>query len=125
MCQRLDILNVIEDLTLFITGGSSTWLTGIDAFEDAETSKVLEGDLKLFEDFRTANEGCVDAGVVLLLVLAHAGEFTLGGHAGGHGCLDGLLLGLAFDSVTHGCDVFWCVDGLNSNLVWRSLYEMY
>ena len=116
MCQCLDIFNVVEHLPLFLTGGSSTWLTGVDALEDAEASKVLEGDLKPFEDFGAADEGCVDAGVVLLLDFAHAGEFALGRHAGGHGCLDGLFLGFAFDAVTHGCSLFWWVDGLNSNV---------
>lgn len=97
-----DVLEVVEDLSLLVAGGASARLAGIHALEDAQPTEVLERHLELLEDLRATDEGGVEAGVVLLANLAHAGELAMGGHAGVDGRLDGLLLGAALDSVSHG-----------------------
>ncbi len=99
--QGPDVLQVIEDLALLVAGGASAGLAGINALEDAKPAEVLQRNLELFEDLGPADEGGVEAGVVLLPDLAHAGELAMGGHAGMDSRLDGLLLGAALDSVSH------------------------
>lgn len=99
--QGLDILGVVEYLSLLVARGSSSRFAGVHALEDAQPSKVLERDLQLLEDLRSPDECGIEAGVVLLPDLAHAREFAVRGHAGVDGGLDGLLLDSAFDSVAH------------------------
>jgi len=106
MRQRLDILNMIKHLPLFVLG-SLLGLTGIHSLENAQAAKVTEGNLQFLEDLGTPDEGGVESGVVAFTDLSHAGEFLLLGAAGVDGGLDGLFLRAAFDAVTH-LDVVVC-----------------
>mmetsp|Transcript_29845 Transcript_29845/g.50916 ORF Transcript_29845/g.50916 Transcript_29845/m.50916 type:complete len:242 (-) Transcript_29845:106-831(-) len=106
MSQRLDILNMIKHLPLFVLG-SLLGLTGIHSLENAQAAKVTEGNLQFLEDLGTSNKGGVESGVVAFTDLSHAGEFLLLGAAGVDGGLDGLFLRAAFDAVTH-FDVVVC-----------------
>lgn len=99
--QGSDVLQVIEDLTLLVAGGASAGLARIHTLKDAKPAEVLQRNLELLEDLGPADEGGVEAGVILLADLAHAGELAMGGHAGMDSRLDGLLLGAALDPVSH------------------------
>lgn len=103
MRNRLDILDMIKRLTLFVLGHSSQWLTGINSLENAETTKILQRHLQALEASRSSNKGSVQAGMIPLLLLSHARQLALAAHARMGRRLDGLFLDTAFDSVSHGC----------------------
>lgn len=98
-----NIFDVVVDLPLLVAGRSSAGLTRVDALEDAKTAKVLEADLQLPQTGRSADEGGIDSGMILLLLLAHPRQLPLRAHARVAGRLDGLLLGASLDSIAHGC----------------------
>ena len=106
MGDGANILDVVVDLSLLVAGRSAAGLAGIDALEDAKAAKVLEADLQLAQTGRSADEGGVDAGMVLLLLLAHPRQLPLRAHARVAGRLDGLLLDASLDSISHGCVFF-------------------
>lgn len=106
MGDGANILDVVVDLSLLVAGRSAAGLAGIDALEDAKAAKVLEADLQLAQAGRSADEGGVDAGMVLLLLLAHPRQLPLRAHARVAGRLDGLLLDASLDSISHGCVFF-------------------
>ena len=98
-----NILDVVVDLPLLVAGRSSAGLTRVDALEDAKTTKVLEADLQLSQTGRSTDEGGIDSGMILLLLLAHPRQLPLRAHARVAGRLDGLLLDASLDSIAHGC----------------------
>lgn len=106
MGDGANILDVVVDLSLLVAGRSAAGLAGIDALEDAKAAKVLEADLQLAQAGRSADEGGVDAGMVLLLLLAHPRQLPLRAHARVAGRLNGLLLDASLDSISHGCVFF-------------------
>jgi len=106
MGDGTNILDVVVDLSLLVAGRSAAGLAGIDTLEDAKAAKVLEADLQLAQAGRSADEGGVDAGMVLLLLLAHPRQLPLRAHARMAGRLDGLLLDASLDSISHGCVFF-------------------
>ncbi len=57
--------------------------------------------------------------MVLLLLLSHPADLPLGPHRAALGSLDGLLLRLALDAVTHVCRVVGCWLVLTSGVVLR------
>lgn len=103
MSNGTNILDVVVDLALLVARRSVTGLTGIDALEDAKTTEVLEADLQLPQTGRSADEGGIDSGMILLLLLAHPRQLPLRAHARVAGRLDGLLLDASLDSIAHGC----------------------
>ena len=106
MSDGTNILDVVVDLSLLVARRSAAGLTRIDALEDAKAAKVLEADLQLAQAGRSADEGGVDAGMILLLLLAHPRQLPLRAHARVAGRLDGLLLDASLDSISHGCVFF-------------------
>ena len=103
MSDGTNILDVVVDLPLLVARRSSAGFTRVDALEDAKATKVLEADLQLPQTGRSADEGGIDSGMILLLLLAHPRQLPLRAHARVAGRLDGLLLNASLDSITHGC----------------------
>ena len=101
-----NILDVVVDLPLLVARRSSAGFTRVDALEDAKATKVLEADLQLPQTGRSPDEGGIDSGMILLLLLAHPRQLPLRAHARVAGRLDGLLLNASLDSITHGCVFF-------------------
>jgi len=106
MSNSSNVLDVIVDLTLLVAGSPTTRLTGIDPLENAQTPEILQANLQFAQTGRSTNEGGINTGMVLLLLLAHAGQFALRPHPT-VGCgLDALLLHAALDAIAHGCVLF-------------------
>ena len=117
MGDGANILDVVVDLSLLVAGRSAAGLAGIDALEDAKAAKVLEADLQLAQAGRSADEGGVDAGMVLLLLLAHPRQLPLRAHARVAGRLDGFLLDASLDSISHGCVFFLLLSLSNDSAI--------
>ena len=111
MGDGTNILDVVVDLSLLVAGRSATGLTGVDALEDAQATKVLEADLQLPQTGRSPDEGGIDSGMILLLLLAHTRQLPLRAHARVAGRLDGLLLDASLDSIAHGCSLLLLLGG--------------
>lgn len=103
MSNGTNILNVVKGLALLLARNSSPRIPWVDTLQDTETTKVLDGNLEHLDALGSPNEGRLQTGIFLLLLLSHARQFAFGAHFGMGSGLEGLLLRLSFDSITHGC----------------------
>ena len=103
MSNGSDVLDVIVDLALFVARSSTTRLAGVDTLEYAQPPEILQANLQFAQTGRSTDEGGINTGMVLLLLLAHAGQFALRPHPTVGRGLDALLLHAALDAITHDC----------------------
>lgn len=101
MGDGTDVLDVVKGLALLLAGHTSPWFTRVDPLQDAKAAKVLDGHLKYLETPGPSNEGRLQSSVFLLLLLSHPGKLPFRSHPGVACRLDGLLLRLSLDAVSH------------------------
>ena len=101
MRNSTDIFDVVKGLSLLLAWNTAHRIARIDSLENTESTKVLERNLEHLETFGSSNEGSFQAGMVFLLLLAHTRKLALATSVRGEGRLDGLFLGLSFDTISH------------------------
>ena len=101
MSNGLDILDVIKGLSFLVTRDAASGFTRINSLQDAETTEILDRDLKHLQASGTADKRRLQPSIVLFLSLAHPRQLSLGAHLGVARSLDGLLLFSSFHSISH------------------------
>jgi hypothetical protein len=56
----------------------SRWISGVDAFQHTQATKVIDGNLEGTDGFAASNEMGCDATVSFLLFFAKTGEASIG-----------------------------------------------
>jgi len=101
MSDSTNILDVVVYLSLFVLWGAPSRFTRIDTFEDTETAKVLESNLKSLEAGGSSDKGSINATMILFAHLSHARQLALAAHARVGRRLVRLLLWTSLHSITH------------------------
>ena len=101
MSDGTNVLDVIECLALLVPREAALWVTRVDSFQNAQTSEVLDSDLQHFQALGTPNECRFQPSIILLLLLSHTRQLSLGSHLGMARRLDGRLLRTTFYTISH------------------------